>query len=168
NIVLNTFDVAYNIIGGGEEGGKKNIRTKEEADHSLPYMMSAILLDGNVLPAQYAPERILKDDIQSLLQKVQVVEKKEYSDRFPFEMAVDISIKFKGGKVLHVSKKDYEGFHSRPASWDFITGKFRNLTDPFIDEQLQKEIISIVRDLENYRIKDLMGVLERVGLNQLK
>ena len=28
-IVLNTFDVAYHIIGGGEEGGKKNIRLKE-------------------------------------------------------------------------------------------------------------------------------------------
>src|SRR5690606_17211222 len=70
SIELNTVDVAYHIIGGGEEGGKKNIRTKEEADHSLPYMMAAVLLDGNVLPAQYLPERILRDDIQQLLQKV--------------------------------------------------------------------------------------------------
>lgn len=104
SIVLNTFDVAYNIIGGGEEGGKKNIRTKEEADHSLPYMMAAVLLDGNVLPSQYLTERIQKSDIQELLQKVQVNEDKNYSDRFPVEMANDITIKFKDGKVLKSHK----------------------------------------------------------------
>ena len=166
SIVLNTFDVAYNIIGGGEEGGKKNIRTKEEADHSLPYMMSAILLDGNVLPAQYAPERIQREDIQELLQKVQVVEKKEYSDRFPFEMAVDISIKFKNGKELHIDKKDYEGFHSRPASWEFITEKFHNISAAYVGEPLRKEIIAVVKDLENFRIKELMKLLEKVDVSQ--
>ena len=36
SIEVKIFDVAYNIIGGGEEGGKKSVRTKEEADHSLP------------------------------------------------------------------------------------------------------------------------------------
>lgn len=168
NIVLNTFDVAYNIIGGGEEGGKKNIRTKEEADHSLPYMMSALLLDGNVLPAQYAPERIQREDIQELLQKVQVVEKKEYSERFPFEMAVDISIKFKNGKELHIDKKDYEGFHSRPASWEFITEKFHNLSAAYAEEALRNEIIAVVKDLENFRIKELMELLGKVGASQLK
>src|SRR5215211_7699089 len=38
-IELETFQVAYDIIGGGEEGGKKEIRTKEQADHSLPYLL---------------------------------------------------------------------------------------------------------------------------------
>lgn len=167
SIVLNTFDVAYNIIGGGEEGGKKNIRTKEEADHSLPYMMAAVLLDGNVLPAQYLPERIQRTDIQELLQKVQVNEKKEYSDRFPLEMANDITIKFKNGKELKVDKTDYEGFTSRPASWEFIISKFNNLTKAFISEELQDEIISTVKNLEKHSIKELMQLLEKAGQPQL-
>ncbi|HUJ76866.1 MAG TPA: MmgE/PrpD family protein, partial [bacterium] len=41
SIDVETFDVAYNIIGGGEEGDKTAIGTKEEADHSLPYMIAA-------------------------------------------------------------------------------------------------------------------------------
>lgn len=161
SIVLNTFDVAFNIIGGGEEGGKKNIRTKEEADHSLPYMMSAVLLDGNVLPAQYLPERIQRADIQELLQKVQVNEKKDYSDRFPFEMPCDISIQFKDGKQLQVEKTDYEGFHSRPASWEFIIDKFNNLSAPYVDEPLRKEIIAVVQDLEHYGVRELVALLEK-------
>jgi 2-methylcitrate dehydratase len=35
---LEIFDVAYNIIGGGEEGDKRVVTTKEQADHSLPYL----------------------------------------------------------------------------------------------------------------------------------
>ena len=47
-IELETFQVAYDIIGGGAEGGKKEIETKEQADHSLPYLLAVALLDGQV------------------------------------------------------------------------------------------------------------------------
>ncbi|MCO6497282.1 MAG: MmgE/PrpD family protein [Chitinophagaceae bacterium] len=158
-IVLNTFDVAYNIIGGGEEGGKKNIRTKEEADHSLPYLIAVMLLDGNVMPQQYLPERIVKDDVQALLQKVEVHEKKEYSDRFPNEMPCDITITLKDGQTFSIEKKDYEGFVTRPASWEVIEEKFRNLSGSRIDKSLQDKIIEMVKNIENYEIRDLMHVL---------
>jgi 2-methylcitrate dehydratase len=160
HVELNTFDVAYNIIGGGEEGGKKNIRTKEEADHSLPYMMSVLLLDGNVLPAQYLPERIQKEDVQQLLLKVQVNENKAYSDRFPNEMACDITITLKDGTQLKVAKKDYEGFYTRPASWDTIINKFHLLALPYADESVREKIIELVKNLEYGRIRDLMLLLE--------
>src|SRR3989304_5936503 len=39
-IEIETFDVAHHIIGGGEGGGKTIVRTKEEADHSLHYMVA--------------------------------------------------------------------------------------------------------------------------------
>ena len=161
SIVLNTFKVAYDIIGGGEEGGKTNIRIKEEADHSLPYMMAALLLDGNVLPQQYLQERIQREDIQQLLKKVQVYENKAYSDCFPKKMACDIVIRFKDGRELRIAKTDYEGFTSRPASWDFIIDKFNNLAAP-VDEALRREIIAVVQDLENYSIRELMALLEKV------
>lgn len=161
-IQLNTFDVAFNIIGGGEEGGKKNIRTKEEADHSLPYMMAAVLLDGNLMPEQYHPERIQRKDIQQLLQKIDVSEKIEYSNRFPNEMAVDITVTLKDGQKLYIEKTDYEGFHTRPASWEFIIEKFNRLSAPYASESLREQIISAVQNLEDYTINDLMKLLEQV------
>lgn len=167
SIELNTFDVAFHIIGGGEEGSKKNIRTKEEADHSLPYMMAAVLLDGNVLPAQYLPERIVKDDIQTLLKKVHVHEKKEYSDRFPKEEACDITILFNNGKKLYIEKKDYEGFNTHPASWEFIIKKFNNLANPFAGEKLRNDIVEVIRNLENHPIEDLTRLLEKVSNEKL-
>src|SRR5207302_4289837 len=47
-VELDTFQVAYDIIGGGEEGSKFEVRTKEEADHSLPYLLAVALIDGQV------------------------------------------------------------------------------------------------------------------------
>ena len=69
---LKTFAVAHQIIGGGEEGDKHIVRTKEEADHSLPYMIAVAFLDGEVQPQQYAPERISAADVQALLRKVTI------------------------------------------------------------------------------------------------
>src|SRR5690625_1041519 len=166
-VELNTFDVAFNIIGGGEEGGKKNIGTKEEADHSLPYMMAAMILDGNVLPAQYEPERIQSEDIQTLLQKVEVKEKKEYSDRFPREMVCDITISMKDGKKYHIEKTDYEGFHTRPASWETIEHKFKLLTQDFICEEVGQQIITMVKNLENHSIRALMKVLKNCDVEEM-
>src|SRR5205807_1613894 len=51
-VEVDVFDVAYNIIGGGEEGTKTLVRTNEEADHSIPYLVAVALLDGQGLPAQ--------------------------------------------------------------------------------------------------------------------
>ena len=48
---LEIFDVAYHIIGGGDEGDKTSgVDTKEQADHSLPYILAVAILDGKVTP----------------------------------------------------------------------------------------------------------------------
>lgn len=162
SIVLKTFDVAYNIIGGGEEGAKKNITVKEEADHSLPYMMAVMLLDGQVMPAQYRPERIRSRDVQELLQKVTVVPYQAYSDLFPGEVACDITIAMKDGRVYQIAKKDYQGFVTRPASWQMVIDKFNGLAASFADEMLRQEIIDLVQHIETYKVSELMELLSRV------
>ena len=44
HVDIEIFDMAYRIIGGGEEGDKGIVCSKEEADHSLPYLIAAALL----------------------------------------------------------------------------------------------------------------------------
>ncbi|EGE53827.1 MmgE/PrpD family protein [Streptococcus parauberis] len=160
-IRLDTFDVAFHIIGGGEEGDKKQIRLKEEADHSLPYMLSAAYLDGQVLPAQYEQDRILKDDIQNLLQKVTVKENPEFSQRFPKEMAIKLEIETNDGQVYVVNKDDYQGFTSRPASWDVLLEKY-NLLTTNIDAELASNIAKTIENIENIEITELTDLLAKI------
>ena len=161
-IEIEIFDVAYHIIGGGEEGDKTIVRTKEEADHSLHYMVAVALLDGTVMPEQYRPERILADDVQTLLRKVVVRPNPDYSARFPEEMPCKITVVLKNGTTYSIEKRDYEGFHTRPMSWERLVEKFTRLSRPYTDESLRTEIMQAVDVLETLAIKDLVHLLARV------
>ncbi|HKT40497.1 MAG TPA: MmgE/PrpD family protein, partial [Ktedonobacterales bacterium] len=124
------FSVAYQIIGGGEEGEKRVVRTKEEADHSLPYLLAVALLDGEVTPAQFTPERIARDDAQRLLRKVSVRPIGRLSERFPQRMPCRIEIALRDGGAVHVELDDYEGFVTRPMPWERVVEKFNRLAAP--------------------------------------
>ncbi len=162
SVNIETFDVAYNIIGGGEEGEKFTVRTKEDADHSLPYIVAVAILDDQVLPPQYLPERIQQRDVQSLLRKVKVRPLAEFSQRFPAEMPCRITITLNDGRVLTKEKRDYEGFRTRPMQWETAVKKFEQLTQPHLPTALQNRIEDAVQNLENFRITDLASLLERL------
>jgi 2-methylcitrate dehydratase len=158
-IDIETFDVAYNIIGGGEEGEKFTVRTKEEADHSLPYIIAVALLDGQVLPPQYSPNRIMRRDVQSLLRKVMVRPSHEFSKHFPAEMPCRIMIALTNGQVFTKEKRDYEGFRTRPMQWETALRKFEELTQTHLSSQHQKAIEQAVLDLDHLQISDLNELL---------
>jgi 2-methylcitrate dehydratase len=158
-IDLEVFDVAFNIIGGGEEGDKLHVERKEEADHSLPYMIAAALLDGTVGPAQYRSERILADDVQDLLRRVRVRPAADLSARFPEEMPVRINVHLKDGRVLDKEKADYEGFFTRPMLWRGAVGKFHSLAEPFVGEEAARRIVEMVDRLETTPVRELTALL---------
>ena len=161
-IEIDIFDVAYNIIGGGEEGSKYGVQTKEEADHSLQYIVSAAILDGNVLPAAYARDRILRKDIQDLHRKVVVRPKRAYSDRFPGEMPCHLTVHLKDGRTLEKEKRDYEGFVTRPMSWATAEAKFEALAAPFAPQTLRRQVVKTLANLENVQVADLLKLLAKI------
>jgi 2-methylcitrate dehydratase len=158
-ISIDIFDVAYHIIGGGEEGDKQQVHSKEEADHSLPYMVAVALLDGDVSPAQYVPERIGQEDVQSLLRRVTIQPDETLSKRFPAEMPCRITITLKDGQALSVEKQDYEGFYTRPLSWEKVVAKFERLATPYTGTAQRAEIVETVAHLETKEVEQLTGLL---------
>ena len=163
-VEIEIFHVAHRIIGGGEEGGKKIVETKEQADHSLPFLLAVALLDDQVMPAQYRPERIRRDDVQKLLQRIEVRPNQSYSARFPAEMVCSVEAALKDGRSFKIMKTDYEGFVTRPVLWQGATDKFRRLAGAYCDGAVVDEIIGIVAEMENAHVRSLMRILERVRL----
>lgn len=165
-IDIEIFDVAYHIIGGGEEGDKTIVRSKEEADHSLHYIVSVALLDGDIMPAQYRQERIEQDDVQDLLRRVHVRPREEYTARFPQEMPCTVRIELKDGTAYEIQKADYEGFTSRPMTWSGALEKFQRLTQDYLPQNLQASIPNTVQSLEDHDTKDLIELLAQVPTPQ--
>jgi len=161
-ISIEIFDVAFHIIGGGEEGDKKRVQFKEEADHSLPYLVAVAILDGGVMPEQYRPERIHAEDVQRLLQRVFVRPREDLSRRFPEEMPCRIEILMRDGKRFISEKNDYEGFHTRPMRWETVVEKFETLSRPYTSENVRREIVEAVSALEFIQVRELLSLLSHV------
>jgi len=162
-VEIDIFDVAYNIIGGGEEGDKTIVRTKEEADHSLQYMVSAAVLDDRLMPEQYDSERIVRQDVQELLKRIVVRPNRAFTERFPGEMNCRLKVLLRDGRELIKEKKDYEGFYTNPIRWEEAVGKFERLSSPYASGSLRHEIVDAVKGLESLQVSELTRLLACVG-----
>jgi 2-methylcitrate dehydratase len=165
-VELDTFQVAYDIIGGGEEGGKKAIRTKEQADHSLPYLLAVALLDGQVMPEQFTPERIVRPDVQQLLHRIDVRPAADLTARFPAEHGSRLRVRLAGGLTLSSERSDYHGFVTRPMGWEPVRQKFERLAEAHVEPALAAELAETVRSLEEHDTRDLTALLARVGARE--
>jgi 2-methylcitrate dehydratase len=162
HIEIDIFDVAYKIIGGGEEGLKTEVFTKEQADHSLPYLIAVALLDGEVTPSQYTQERIQRVDVQSLLRKVIVHPSKKYSESFPEELPCKVDVYLCGGQMLSREQRTYPGFVNSPLSWNAVEEKFHRLSEECADSGLRNSIVSAIMNLDQIPIAELTNLLGQV------
>jgi 2-methylcitrate dehydratase len=153
---------AYDFTGGGKFGPKTDVHTKEDADHSLPYLLAVAALEGDVQPAQLDPSRINKPDVQTLLRKVQVRPDDQFTARYPGEVGSRVTVRLAGGKSYSHEVEDYPGFPTRPFTWEEIGAKFDNLVGERVDAGLREDIKAAVRSLETIEVKDLMKLLNHV------
>lgn len=158
-VEVDVFDVAHRIIGGGEEGDKTLVFSREDADHSLPYLVAVALLDHEVMPAQFAPRRLQRADVQELLCRVVVRPLAEYSQRFPDEMPSRVTVTLAGGRVLARERSDYPGFHTRPPSWEDALSKFAALAAPRVAVAVLDDIAAAVHELEHITVAELTRLL---------
>ncbi len=154
--------ITYDFAGGGLYGMDKVVRTKEQADHNLPYLLAVALLDGDVMPAQFEPDRIARADVQQLLTKVSVRPDNEYTDQYPAKMPAKITVRLQDGTMIEHEVQDYPGLASNPFTWQDAVDKFDRLAAGRVEETLSGEIKDAVRSLDNIQIADLMQLLVRV------
>jgi 2-methylcitrate dehydratase len=176
SINITTFLTAYHIVGGGEYGDRQTVHSKEQADHSLPYVIAAALLDNELYPEQLGEHRINSEDVQQLLKKVNVNTKfhlhkpvkvagflDPYTEAYPNKLMGEIKIKMTNGDEYALEKEDYYGFHTRPMSWADVKKKFRRLSQQNADRELQQEIIDVISNIEQHKMKDLIKLIARAG-----
>jgi 2-methylcitrate dehydratase len=158
--------ITYDFTGGGLYGIDKVVETKEQADHSLPYLLAVAMLDGEVMPAQFAPERIQRADVQALMKRVAVRPNQEYTEEYPKQMPAKITVRLQDGTTYEHEVRDYPGMPSHPFTWEDEAEKFDRLVAGRVDATLSQEIKEAVRELEGIQAKDLMELLKSVRVAQ--
>src|SRR5208283_5161369 len=108
------------------------------------------------------PERIARGDVQRLLARVAVRPSEEFSRRFPGEMPCRVTVALRDGKTLVREKRDYEGFRTRPMSWEAAVAKFERLSGRFSTPGLRRDIVDAVARLDELQVADLADLLADV------
>lgn len=125
-------------------------------------MVAVALLDGELLPAQYTPERIAREDVQSLLRQVTVRPEARYTAKFPEQLGCWIAIDLKDGRRFETERRDYEGFHTNPMSWGTVYEKFGRLASPFASQSVLDDIVESVSTIERLKVRALTERLQQV------
>src|SRR5882762_6835655 len=130
---------------------KYDPHTKETADHSLPYVIAAALVDRQVTPAQFEMKKIMDPTIRAQLKKVEVVADPEIEKVFPALQRVIVTITTADGRSF-TAQLDYpKGDPRNPLTDQEIEEKFTALADGVLSTQAQR------------KLKDAIWNLERIG-----
>src|SRR5467141_3478215 len=127
---------------------KYDPRSKETADHSLPYVIAAALVDRQVTPAQFTMEKIMDPAIRAQLKKIEVVADPEIEKVFPALQRVIVNITTTDGRKFSKQLDYPKGDPRNPLSDAEIEEKFRALAEGVLSEKAQDKLIDAIWNLE--------------------
>ncbi|MGH9524836.1 MAG: MmgE/PrpD family protein [Terriglobales bacterium] len=137
---------------------KYDPHTKETADHSLPYVIAAALVDRQVTPAQFTMQKIMDPTVRAQLKKVVVVADPEIEKVFPALQRVVVTIRTTDGKEF-TRQLDYpKGDPRNPLTDKEIEEKFAALAAPVMSKPAIKRIWEAVWNLE--RLDTVGGLMK--------
>src|ERR1700726_543522 len=104
SVRIESHDASVDIIGSEPEKWKPE--TRETADHSLPYITSIALIDGEVTERQFQPERFPDPTIWKFLENVTVQRNDELSSLYAKAVANVVHVTLQDGRTL-TKRVDY-------------------------------------------------------------
>jgi len=140
---------------------KYDPRSKETADHSLPYVIAAAIAEGQVTPLQFTQEKIMDSRIREQLPKVKVIaDPPEIEAVFPELQRVRVVIETTDGRQLSEELDYPKGDPRNPLSETEIIGKFNALGKGFASEEDMQQMQDAVRKAEKFDdVRELMSRL---------
>jgi len=140
---------------------KYDPRTKETADHSLPYVIAAALVERQVTPAQFTPEKIMDPTIRAQLEKVKVLADPEIEKVFPALQRVVVEITTRDGRRF-TRQLDYpKGDPRNPLSDGEVEEKFAALAEGVLSPRAQKKLKEAIWNLEKVTsVSQLMALMK--------
>jgi len=137
---------------------------RETADHSLPYVIAAALVDRQVTPLQFTIAKIEDPRIRAQLNKVVVVADPEIEKDFPARQRVSVTITTIDGRSFTKDLDYPKGHPSNPLTASEIEQKFDALAAPVMSSGRRQEVKDAVWNLENLdSLRDLTDLLRVDG-----
>lgn len=143
---------------------KYDPRSKETADHSLPYVIAAAIVHRQVTPRQFEPDAIMDDRLRAQLPKVEVVADPAIEAVFPKLQRVAVTITTTDGRSFDAQLDYPKGDPRNPLTDLEVEAKFDALAEPVLDAATRRRLKDAVWNLEDVdKAGDLMALTAAIG-----
>ncbi|MFZ0900831.1 MAG: MmgE/PrpD family protein [Candidatus Sulfotelmatobacter sp.] len=140
---------------------KYDPHTRETADHSLPYVIAAALVERKVTPVQFTMEKIMDPKIRAQLKKVEVVADPEIEKVFPALQRVIVNMTTADGRTFSKQLDFPKGDPRNPLTDQEVEEKFGALAEGVLSTGAQKKLKEAIWNLEDSdSIRKLMALMK--------
>ncbi|AMN39521.1 MmgE/PrpD family protein [Rhodoplanes sp. Z2-YC6860] len=158
-----TYHFAWFEIGSGEEKWKP--ATRETADHSMPYVVGAVLIDGAYTDAIFEPARFNDPRTLELMKKITITEDADFNRRYPGSLPCRMCITLKNGETRTAELSNPIGHHDRPMSDAQLIDKFKGLAGRRLAPAQLQKVLDRAWKIENDAQWTVLFDEVRVGAN---
>ena len=109
----------------GSEPEKWSPKTRETADHSLPYVTARAMFDGDITNASFAPDKFSDPRILAFMQKIKVSEDPVLTARIGAAVPTRVTAILADGSRISREVDYAPGFAERPMTRADVERKFR-------------------------------------------
>ncbi|MEM3398615.1 MAG: MmgE/PrpD family protein [Nitrososphaerota archaeon] len=152
-ILIETFQAAYDIIGP-KDPEKWDPHTKETADHSLMWIVSAALVWGDISIEHY--QNIRDPRVLSLMKRMEVKVDHEINEKYPSSFPNRITITTRDGRRFTEEVEYAKGHPKNPMSDKEVEEKFNTLTMSIIPSDQRSSLLQKIWRIEDYTIREIV------------
>ena len=156
---VETFQVAYSIIIKDPE--KLRPRTRETADHSMPYIVAYTLLHGAPNPESYSDDLLHDSRILSLIDRSSYRVTERFNRMYPDYLPVKITVEAENGTFTEEMDAP-KGHFRKPYTWDDLKAKGERVMGP----ENSAILMDFMKSFQKHRVRELMEVISDVSFKR--
>jgi 2-methylcitrate dehydratase len=148
-VTVEVYERAKIGMGTGEHHW--NPDSRETADHSIPYVVAASLIDKRLTPSSFGDARLWSPELRALLPRIEVVTNDEFTaayERLPVEHRTRVTVTLKDGKRAVGEAGGDKGDLSQPKTDAEIEDKFRALAEGVLGAKRVDAVIDAIWQLD--------------------
>ena len=132
SIHIDTYHTAASTASSEPE--KWDPKTRETADHSIPFLVAAAFQEGPITPSSFTPMLIADPTKRETMAKMTLAEDPEFTAKFPYEYNCRITVTDLAGND-HTAHTSYsKGHKNNPLDDNEMEGKFRNFSSGVLSD----------------------------------
>ena len=152
---IRTLQKAIDIMAGDEE--KWDPKSRETADHSMPYTTAVALTYGLVHQSHFDEHYYRNPQLLDLTRRVKVAASEEANQRAPEAMLCDVEVVTRSGERYAAEVPYHKGHYKNPMTDAEVEAKFRSLAQDFLSPAQTDTLLEKLWNLE--QVEDIGEVL---------